>query len=132
MNFFYSELPSGFLEHYGLDGPLAEYPDEGDPDEPPPAGGVTTGVVPAVLPKAVPDLELMMPPLPSGGTSINTRKKRKEEMKQATIRQHYYPESGWGWVVVFVAFLVQVITHGFQMAYGVTLLAVLKRWGPSR
>ena len=23
----------GFLEHYGLDGPLAEYPDEGDPDE---------------------------------------------------------------------------------------------------
>ena len=32
----------------------------------------------------------------------------KEEMKQATIRQHYYPESGWGWVVVFVAFLVQV------------------------
>ena len=26
-------LTPGFLEHYGLDGPLAEYPDEGDPDE---------------------------------------------------------------------------------------------------
>ena len=75
-------------------------------------------------------------PIPSNGgcsqTSVATRKKRKEERSQATIRQHYYPESGWGWVVVTVAFLVQVITHGFQMSYGVTLLAILKRWGPSR
>ena len=34
--------------------------------------------------------------------------------------------------MVTVAFMVQVITHGFQMSFGVTLLAILKRWGPSR
>ena len=81
-------------------------------------------------------VEAFVMPIPSNGgcsqTSVATRKKRKEERSQATIRQHYYPESGWGWVVVTVAFLVQVITHGFQMSYGVTLLAILKRWGPSR
>ena len=28
-----------------------------------------------------------------------------------------------------VTFLVQVITHGFQMSLGILLLAVLRRWG---
>ena len=67
-----SDLNSGFLAQYGLDGPLDEYPDDPEEEE----GGL--------------DL-LGMPPAPSA-TSINTKRKRKEEMKQATIRQHYYPE----------------------------------------
>ena len=66
-------LNSGFLAQYGLDGPLDEYPDDPEEEE---GGGL--------------DL-LGMPPAPSA-TSINTKRKRKEEMKQATIRQHYYPE----------------------------------------
>ena len=37
-----------------------------------------------------------------------SRSKRDDE-KQATIRQHYYPEGGWGYVIVAVAVLVQVI-----------------------
>ena len=65
-------------------------------------------------------------------TSINTKKKRKEELKQATIRQHYYPEGGWGYIVVTVAFLVQVIAHGFQMAVGILILWIVKRWGQDR
>lgn len=70
-------------------------------------------------------------PIPSM-TSTNTRKKRKEELKQATIRQHYYPEGGWGYVVVCVGFLVQIITHGFQMSFGILLLALLRRYGEDK
>ena len=28
--------------------------------------------------------------------------------KSATFRQHYYPEGGWGWVIIFCATVVQV------------------------
>ena len=49
-------------------------------------------------------------------------------MKQATIRQHYYPEGGWGFVVVIVAVIVQIITHGLQLSFGVLILAIKRRW----
>ena len=32
-------------------------------------------------------------------------------------------------MVVAVTFLVQVITHGFQMSLGILLLAILRRFG---
>ena len=114
-----SDLPSGFLEHYGLDGPLDVYPDENEDEREPleresgAFGEIENAPVASV-------------------TSVNTKKKRKEELKQATIRQHYYPEGGWGYIVVTVAFLVQVIAHGFQMAVGILILAIIKRWGPDR
>ena len=76
-------------------------------------------------------LQLPMSALPAGAsvTSTNTRRKRKqEEQKQATIRQHYYPEGGWGYVVVLVGFLVQAVAHGLQLAFGVLLIAVLRRF----
>ena len=44
-------------------------------------------------------------------TSTTARKRKEKEVKQATIRQHYYPEGGWGYVVVAVAVLVQVIMN---------------------
>ena len=115
-----SDLPSGFLEHYGLDGPLDVYPDEGDEDEREPlekGGGAFGGIGSAPIASVM---------------SITTKKKRKEELKQATIRQHYYPEGGWGYIVVIVAFLVQVIAHGFQMSIGILILAIIKRWGQDR
>ena len=96
------------------------YPDEGDEEEREPLergsvpfGGIGNAPIASV-------------------TSINTKKKRKEELKQATIRQHYYPEGGWGYIVVTVAFLVQVIAHGFQMAIGILILWIIKRWGSDR
>ena len=49
-------------------------------------------------------------------------------MKQATIRQHYYPEGGWGFVVVIVAVIVQIITHGLQLSFGILILAIKRRW----
>ncbi|CAG9822951.1 unnamed protein product [Phaedon cochleariae] len=35
--------------------------------------------------------------------------------KTTTLRRHYYPESGWGWVVVVCAVLVHVLNHGIQL-----------------
>ena len=96
------------------------YPDEGDEEEREPlerASGHFGGIRDAPI---------------ASVTSINTKKKRKEELKQATIRQHYYPEGGWGYIVVTVAFLVQVIAHGFQMAVGILILWIVKRWGQDR
>ena len=49
-------------------------------------------------------------------------------MKAATIRQHYYPEGGWGYVVLLSAFLVNILAHGLQLSFGVLLLAVQRRW----
>ena len=74
------------------------------------------------------------PQLPSSGGGASTashggRRRRKEEVaKQATIRQHYYPEGGWGYVVALVGFAAQLMTHGLQMSFGVLLLVLLHRW----
>ena len=32
-----------------------------------------------------------------------------------TLKQHYYPEGGWGWVIVTVAILVNIIAVGTQV-----------------
>lgn len=45
-----------------------------------------------------------------------------------TIKQHYYPEGGWGWLVLFCALLVQVLTHGLHVAVGVLTPEVLRRF----
>jgi hypothetical protein len=48
--------------------------------------------------------------------------------KKATIWTHYYPEGGWGWVVLVVATLVQMLNHGLQLSFGVLLLAVAQKY----
>lgn len=40
----------------------------------------------------------------------------------STIRQHYYPEAGWGFVILIIGVIVQVLTHGIQMCSGIFLL----------
>lgn len=46
-----------------------------------------------------------------------------------TLKQHYYPEGGWGWVVVVVGVLVQLLSHGLHVAYGVLLVETVRRFG---
>jgi hypothetical protein len=48
-----------------------------------------------------------------------------------TLKQHYYPEGGWGWVVVVVGVLVQLLSHGLHVACGVLLDEVVRRFGGS-
>jgi len=42
----------------------------------------------------------------------------RSDVRAATIRQHYYPEGGWGWVVVSCACLAQALTTGLVLAGG--------------
>ena len=46
--------------------------------------------------------------------------------------EHYFSflafSGGWGFVVVLVAILVQIITHGLQLSFGVLALAISRRW----
>jgi hypothetical protein len=46
----------------------------------------------------------------------------------STIRQHYYPEGGWGWVVVVCAVLVQILCQGIHGAAGIWLQEILGRF----
>ena len=47
-----------------------------------------------------------------------------------TLKQHYYPEGGWGWIIVVVGVLVQILSHGMHGAMGTLLLQVANRFGP--
>uniref|UniRef100_A0A182TCB7 Uncharacterized protein n=1 Tax=Anopheles maculatus TaxID=74869 RepID=A0A182TCB7_9DIPT len=48
---------------------------------------------------------------------------RMSNTSTSTIKQHYYPEGGWGWIIVLVGVLVHILTHGLQTAVGVVILA---------
>nr|XP_034172964.1 uncharacterized protein LOC117600955 isoform X1 [Osmia lignaria] len=54
-------------------------------------------------------------------TAINAR-------KRITLNRHYYPEGGWGHVIVLVAVLVQVICHGVQLGSGVLLVPMVEQF----
>ncbi|XP_054163329.1 monocarboxylate transporter 2-like [Oppia nitens] len=41
------------------------------------------------------------------------------EYKTSTIKQHYYPEGAWGWVVVLCVMIFYIITFGLQLSYAV-------------
>jgi hypothetical protein len=43
--------------------------------------------------------------------------------KTATLSRHYYPEGGWGWVVVGCSVGVHVLNHGLQLGGGAMLLS---------
>ena len=43
-----------------------------------------------------------------------------------TLKQHYYPEGGWGWVILLVTLCVQIISHGLQIALAMYVMAVPK------
>lgn len=54
-------------------------------------------------------------------TAINARKK-------ITLKRHYYPEGGWGYVIVVITILVQLISHGLQLASGLLMNPAMARF----
>ncbi len=46
--------------------------------------------------------------------------------KSATFRQHYYPEGGWGWVITFCCFLVNIFTTGLQLSFSVLSFEIIR------
>ncbi|XP_063846105.1 uncharacterized protein LOC135091965 [Scylla paramamosain] len=57
----------------------------------------------------------------SGPPESSDEAPRRRRDTRATIMQHYYPEGGWGWVVVAVAAAVHLLAHGLHTAYGALL-----------
>ncbi|XP_057668640.1 monocarboxylate transporter 2-like [Diorhabda carinulata] len=51
---------------------------------------------------------------------------RRRDVDTATIKQHYYPEGGWGWLVCGAAFLAHLLTSGIQLSYGLLYLYTMK------
>ncbi|KFB52152.1 AGAP000795-PC-like protein [Anopheles sinensis] len=43
--------------------------------------------------------------------------------------RRYYPEGGWGWVVIIVGILVHTMTHGLQLSYGPLMTSVMDYFG---
>lgn len=52
---------------------------------------------------------------------------RRREM--AHLFQWYYPEGGWGWIVLLCAFLSQTLAHGIQFGFSYPLgVSIRKRF----
>jgi len=54
-------------------------------------------------------------------TAINARKK-------ITLNKHYYPEGGWGYVIILITILVHLISHGLQLASGLLMSPAMTRF----
>ncbi|XP_064489040.1 monocarboxylate transporter 10-like isoform X2 [Ornithodoros turicata] len=50
------------------------------------------------------------------------------DVKSATIRQHYYPEGGWGWTVAVCGVLVQLLSEGLLASHGFVTVVVQLRY----
>ncbi|KAK1127298.1 hypothetical protein K0M31_003842 [Melipona bicolor] len=66
---------------------------------------------------SIPDYEDLLEEPEEGEESLTAANARKK----ITLKRHYYPEGGWGRVIVLVATLVQLICHGVQLGSGVLL-----------
>ena len=62
----------------------------------------------------------------SRATVISAKTLRKRRI--ANIFQHYYPEGGWGYVILLCGFLVQIFTHGLQLSFGIFLPIICHRF----
>uniref|UniRef100_A0A1I8PA67 Major facilitator superfamily (MFS) profile domain-containing protein n=1 Tax=Stomoxys calcitrans TaxID=35570 RepID=A0A1I8PA67_STOCA len=46
---------------------------------------------------------------------------RRTGVDTTGIRQHFYPDGGWGWIICGMSFLIHILTTGLQLSYGLTL-----------
>ncbi|XP_012159721.1 uncharacterized protein LOC101455298 [Ceratitis capitata] len=46
---------------------------------------------------------------------------RRTGVDTAGIRQYFYPDGGWGWIICGIAFLIHILTTGLQLSNGLLL-----------
>ncbi|KAK9303600.1 hypothetical protein QLX08_004762 [Tetragonisca angustula] len=73
---------------------------------------------------SIPDYEDLLEEPEEGDESLTAANARKK----ITLKRHYYPEGGWGRVIVLVAILVQLICHGVQLGSGVLLSSTIRQF----
>ena len=59
------------------------------------------------------------------GNFVSARTMRKRRI--AGIFQHYYPEGGWGYVILLVGFFVQVLAIGLQQSVAILIFPLSSR-----
>ena len=43
--------------------------------------------------------------------------------------RRYYPEGGWGWIITVVGMMVNALTHGIQLSYGIVMFYGCRKFG---
>ena len=61
---------------------------------------------------------------------LNTADQKLQELR--TLKQHYYPEGGWGWVVVVVGCMVHMMVNGSQIVLATILVSLGKQSSVAR
>ena len=56
-----------------------------------------------------------------GKVLLNATDQKLQELR--TLKQHYYPEGGWGWLVVVVACLVHLLVNGSQIVLATIIVS---------
>lgn len=49
--------------------------------------------------------------------------------KRITLNKHYYPEGGWGYVIIVITILAHLISHGLQLTSGLLMSPAMTRFG---
>lgn len=52
-----------------------------------------------------------------------------DKRKVTTLTRHYYPENGWGYVIVTCSVIVHILCHGLQLAAGVIAIPAAVKFG---
>lgn len=73
-----------------------------------------------------------------GGRSVIVEEQKKVVTSSPTFQQlvmtrrllcrHYYPEGGWGIIIIIVGVLVQTLSHGLHLSFGILLLPTSRRF----
>ena len=56
----------------------------------------------------------------SGASLMDLKSIRRRRI--ASIFQHYYPEGGWGFIVLLCGFIVEIISNGLQQGFGILIV----------
>ena len=46
----------------------------------------------------------------------------------ASIFQHYYPEGGWGFIILICGLIVELISYGLQQSFGIIIIFISIRF----
>lgn len=88
--------------------------------------GAITSAGNGTVPGATPSQPSTGTAVPSGGAQRASS--RMSNTSTSTIKQHYYPEGGWGWIVIVVGIMVHLLTHGLQTSVGVLMIETRRRF----